>query len=818
MQLRLLTLFSILLGSTLVLFLLLGHASATDSYITVKPNQTALEPAGGTYWTASPPIPAALANGSTNVRIAKNLGNFTIKPHAKDSTATAAPGAIPGGFGWAINYTMNGTIPPGSWSFSVKTHANATATGAIWVEVYKKCSGTATELFHVQSANVLTATTAVTTNISSVQAGSFAVAGCSLIVEYTLDVTVASSVAAANVTFISNITTTNEVHPNPVNNPPWHENVNGGTPNHNGSPVNPLDYVNFTSFWYDDIGLDMYMLEWNGSGSFVNTTPVKNFSASNSSWANVTVQIPAAAEGKAVYGRTWANDSYVNKTNATNNGTVVRSYMVVKINNVAPVVTLTAVNASVALRSTAICVNATATDVGVGVSQVWAEITYPNGTVQNRTMPDTGNVNCASVASDNIYGIAFDVGTTSGNLTVNRTWSNDTLNNFATQSPFPGLNVTVTIAPYHENVNGGTPSANTTTPNPGNAVNFTSFWYDDLGLSSYWLSWNTTGTFVNTTPVGIFSSTNQSWANVTVTIASSDEGKVLYGTTWANDSSGLTNHSFNGSTNFVVVIVKNVSPTITLTAVNTTSITVSNALCINATATDVGVGVSQVWAEITYPNGTIQNRTMPDTGNVNCASVASDNIYGIAIDVGTTSGTLTVNRTWANDTLNNVGRQTPDAALNVTVTSAATLSFTLLILASTNTTSNTTAPPGSNVSPSINFTYGGTEGDDANRPACNTAASPTCQDASNSIFTLFNTGSVSVNWSMSINTSMPSNIIVFCDSDSGPTGAVTLSTSFQNIATAIPASGNQNAWCWANFTLGAATGIQATLLQHNATQ
>ncbi|MBA7689724.1 hypothetical protein ES703_98234 [subsurface metagenome] len=108
------------------------------------------------------------------------------------------------------------------------------------------------------------------------------------------------------------------------------------------------------------------------------------------------------------------------------------------------------------------------------------------------------------------------------------------------------------------------------------------------------------------------------------------------------------------------------APSISITSVNDSSVSPSQEICINATVNDSGVGIDKVWAYITYPNGTQVNETMTDIGS-GCGGEEFDDWYGVDFNVGSIQGTLTVNTTYANDTLGNWGNETSWPNLEVIV-------------------------------------------------------------------------------------------------------------------------------------------------------
>ncbi|MEK6953605.1 MAG: hypothetical protein AABX01_01245 [Candidatus Micrarchaeota archaeon] len=217
--------------------------------------------------------------------------------------------------------------------------------------------------------------------------------------------------------------------------PPYYDFSAGKLGVTNSTPM-PGQNITFYSLWYDDTSLGQFWLEHNGSGTFVNEAPLA-FPAANDSWGNYSLIVPGSAEGKQFSARIWANDS-VGGLNLTSNFTIT-------VENVKPAVGNTTVNATTAAPWQSVCVNASATDVGIGINVTWALVTYPNGTTSNITLSDTG---CnAGIAGDGRYGALINVSGIEGNFTVNTTFANDSRNNLNMQSPFPQLGVMVRLPP-----------------------------------------------------------------------------------------------------------------------------------------------------------------------------------------------------------------------------------------------------------------------------------------------------------------------------------------------------------------------------------
>jgi len=180
-------------------------------------------------------------------------------------------------------------------------------------------------------------------------------------------------------------------------------------------------------------------------------------------------------------------------------------------------------------------------------------------------------------------------------------------------------------------------TANETNPLPTNhSIKTQSLWYDDVGVESHHLSiiapfsclTNGTGTYLENqfenwgsgyyyyTPCHndtiahvtycgydleptIF---NVSWANLTLNLSDSCEGKNFTMITAAFDIESNSN-----STSYSIT-VQNVSPSTTAFAMNDTNGTpASTSVCTNATVTDIGVGVSKVWMGMIFPNSTAGN-------------------------------------------------------------------------------------------------------------------------------------------------------------------------------------------------------------------
>ncbi len=217
--------------------------------------------------------------------------------------------------------------------------------------------------------------------------------------------------------------------------PPYYDFQAGNLGVDNSTPM-PNQSITFYSLWYDDGALNEYFLEHNGTGVFQNE-PVLSFSSSNDSWGNYTLWVPNASEGTEFDAKIWADDS-MGQLNFTANFTI-------SVQNVVPAVGNTSTNVTTAAADSKICVNASATDIGVGINVTWMQITYPNSTVGNITLSDTG---CnAGVANDGRYGEWVNVGGVKGNLTLNTTFANDSVGNLNWEKPIPNIIVQIQLAP-----------------------------------------------------------------------------------------------------------------------------------------------------------------------------------------------------------------------------------------------------------------------------------------------------------------------------------------------------------------------------------
>ncbi len=135
------------------------------------------------------------------------------------------------------------------------------------------------------------------------------------------------------------------------------------------------DSVKFYAEWQDGIGLGSWTFSWNGTvdSSWEN---VSGDFSSNPGWSNITRNIPSYLAGKQVGYRFYANDSYGN-INSTDIGYILVQSLPdltppdINWFNSSPVVEGYGRNVTIRANIT--------DDVGVDANNVWANVTYPNG-------------------------------------------------------------------------------------------------------------------------------------------------------------------------------------------------------------------------------------------------------------------------------------------------------------------------------------------------------------------------------------------------------------------------------------------------------
>ena len=116
--------------------------------------------------------------------------------------------------------------------------------------------------------------------------------------------------------------------------------------------------------------------------------------------------------------------------------------------------------------------------------------------------------------------------------------------------------------------------------------------------------------------------------------------------------------------------VDNTPPTVSAESVNATSISISEYVCLNLTATD-NIKVEKVWAEIDVPSpGLDASIELYDNG-IGCDAAASDDVYSAEYQ-STYDGTYTWIGAYANDTAGNLRTTTPGKSWTVSSTASMT--------------------------------------------------------------------------------------------------------------------------------------------------
>ena len=175
-----------------------------------------------------------------------------------------------------------------------------------------------------------------------------------------------------------------------------------------------------------------------------------------------------------------------------------------------------------------ICVNHTVTKGTYDIDSTWVEVTYPNGTSANITTSNTSGV-CG--AGGTVYGVEINVGSTTGNLTVNTSWVNDTQGTIDCEDTFPNIIVSVKDlkAPQWSN-----PNTNKTRIYQNDYVKFTANWTDDVALAGYIFSTNQTGYWMNSSFVSFSGTSNTSESTTQITAPA---GTTVQWRFYANDTS-----------------------------------------------------------------------------------------------------------------------------------------------------------------------------------------------------------------------------------------------------------------------------------------
>ena len=96
-----------------------------------------------------------------------------------------------------------------------------------------------------------------------------------------------------------------------------------------------------------------------------------------------------------------------------------------------------------------------------------------------------------------------------------------------------------------------------------NSILYSSRWFDDVALDSYWLEHNQSGSFANTTPSS-HSAFNSSWANITLGTTLGDAGKTIRARIWTNDTRTVawsgSSDSVRNATDWMDILVLSPAP------------------------------------------------------------------------------------------------------------------------------------------------------------------------------------------------------------------------------------------------------------------
>ncbi|MEE8167574.1 MAG: hypothetical protein V3T58_01715 [Candidatus Hydrothermarchaeales archaeon] len=201
----------------------------------------------------------------------------------------------------------------------------------------------------------------------------------------------------------------------------------------------------------------------------------------------------------------------------------------------------------------------------------------------------------------------------------------------------------------------GNTAINTTVAGSGGVVKLNETVNDNVGVESVWFTVNGTNYTFNG------SSGNEYYLLWTCSANENYSWSAIYAKDYAdNFNSATVDPALNWTCDLT-------PPTVANTSVDLTSVPRDTLICVNHTANDTWGSLNETWVMITYPGAeNTSNFTTSDTGPY-CAGEADDGWYGTEINVGNTPGNLTVNTSYANDTVANLGFQTPFPNLTVEV-------------------------------------------------------------------------------------------------------------------------------------------------------
>ncbi|MBT4539151.1 hypothetical protein HOC32_02600, partial [Candidatus Woesearchaeota archaeon] len=279
-------------------------------------------------------------------------------------------------------------------------------------------------------------------------------------------------------------------------------------------------------------------------------------------------------------------------------------------------------------QDTDVIINVNVTDQLI-VETVLANITLPNTTIIQETLTDDD--------ANGIYNVTFNQTSAVGTYTI-LILANDTdgnLNNTETRD----FNIQESAAPLVTLVS----PADTSSQNSSTVI-FTCNATDAGGLFNFTLYHNLSGTFTANETIELNGTTNQT----SFTINNVADGQHLWNCLVTDNSTGGGNSAF--AVNNFTVTVDTVAPAVTLPQPDeNTNYSLGNTVNLNVTVIDVFT-VSSVLANVTLPNGTINQITLTDSdaddiynstyttqiiGRHNVTFIATDSVTNINSSVTT---------------------------------------------------------------------------------------------------------------------------------------------------------------------------------------
>jgi hypothetical protein len=256
--------------------------------------------------------------------------------------------------------------------------------------------------------------------------------------------------------------------------------------------------------WTDDVGLSGYIFSWNNSGVWTNDTWIA-FGANT--WSNITNTSNATA-GLLIQWCVYAND-----TSSNWNGTSCVdkfNYTTISGDTTSPIITVQSPVNNTLYPNNTIWFNVTLNEAG---SICLVNISDTNQTLTN----STGNWNYLNnTLSSGNYQTRFYCNDTSGNM------NSSIVMNFTIDINSPTYSLNSTNSTLAET-----------------AIDHDLFWNDNIGLSYYIFSWNSSGRWDNATPTSFNGGT---WSNITNT-SNTTTGLLIQWCFYANDTSNNWNSS-----------------------------------------------------------------------------------------------------------------------------------------------------------------------------------------------------------------------------------------------------------------------------------